>query len=271
MFAVPKEVSVRIHASSGTTGKQTVVGYTKNDIDVWSRSVARALTSIGTTKSDYVHVSYGYGLFPGGFRGCAMERSIWVRPQFLFLQEIQNAKYKFYRITVLIFYAVHLSYAMYIGETARDMGIDTKQLPVRAGFFGAEPWTEHMRQELEAILNIKAYDIYYGCLSEIAGPGVAFECPAQQGMHYLTKIFSILKLLILIRKKFFLTENLESWHLPASGKEALPLIRYRTRDICKLERGLCSCGRTFGKDVQTKRQNRRYVNYSWYQCISISN
>ncbi len=107
MFAVPKEELVRIHASSGTTGKQTVVGYTKNDIDVWSRSVARALTSIGTTKSDYVHVSYGYGLFTEDW-GCTMERNTWVQPQFRFLQEIQSAKYKFYRITVLIFYAVHL-------------------------------------------------------------------------------------------------------------------------------------------------------------------
>ena len=248
MFAVPKEELVRIHASSGTTGKQTVVGYTKNDIDVWSRSVARALTSIGTTKSDYVHVSYGYGLFTGGL-------GLHYGAEYMGATAIPVSSGNTKRqVQILQDYGSNIlcctpSYAMYIGETARDMGIDTKQLPVRAGFFGAEPWTEHMRQELEAILNIKAYDIYG--LSEIAGPGVAFECPAQQGMH-INEDFFYPEIINPDTEEVLPDGEFGELVFTCIGKEALPLIRYRTRDICKLERGTCSCGRTLVKMCKPK-------------------
>ena len=237
MFAVPKERLVRIHASSGTTGKQTVVGYTQHDIEVWARSVARALISIGTTKSDSVHVSYGYGLFTGGL-------GLHYGAEYMGATAIPVSSGNTARqVQILQDYGSNIlcctpSYAMYIGETAREMGIDAKKLPLRAGFFGAEPWTEQMRAEIEEILQMKAYDI--------AGPGVGFECPAQQGMH--------------INEDYFYPEIVDpdtGAVLPDGqygelvftciGKEALPLIRYRTRDICKLERGKCACGRTLVK------------------------
>ncbi|HEX3040224.1 MAG TPA: AMP-binding protein, partial [Caproiciproducens sp.] len=179
MFAVPKEELVRVHASSGTTGKQTVVGYTKNDIDVWARCAARCIASAGGTKSDYIHISYGYGLFTGGMGihygaerlgATAIPVSTGnTSRQVLIMQDFGS--------NIL---CCTPSYAMYIGETIRDMGIDPKTLQLRAGIFGAEPWTEAMRKEIERLLAIKAYDIYG--LSEIAGPGVASECAMQNGM-----------------------------------------------------------------------------------------
>ena len=243
MFAVPKEELVRIHASSGTTGKQTVVGYTHNDIDVWARSAARALASIGATKSDYIHVSYGYGLFTGGL-------GLHYGAEKLGATAIPVSSGNTKRqVTIMQDYGSDIlcctpSYALFIGETARDMGIDPKTLKLRAGLFGAEAWTESMRRQIEHMLDIKAYDIYG--LSEIAGPGVAFDCPCQTGMH--------------INEDFFYPEVIDpdtGKPLPDGeygelvftciGKEALPLLRYRTRDVCKLSREVCGCGRTFVK------------------------
>lgn len=248
LFAVPKEELVRIHASSGTTGKQTVVGYTKNDIDVWARSAARAIVAAGGSKSDYIHVSYGYGLFTGGL-------GLHYGAEKLGATAIPVSSGNTKRqVTIMQDYGSDIlcctpSYAMYIGETARDMGVDTKKLKLRAGIFGAEAWSEGMRREIEKILNIKAYDIYG--LSEIAGPGVSFECCEQTGMH--------------INEDFFYPEiiNPETGEpvpdgeygelvFTCIGKEALPLIRYRTRDICKLSRKTCSCGRTLVKMSKTR-------------------
>lgn len=240
MFAVPKEKLVRIHASSGTTGKQTVVGYTKTDIDCWARCAARSLVAVGGSRSDYVHVSYGYGLFTGGMGlhygaeklgATAIPVSTGnTRRQVQIMQD--------YGSDIL---CCTPSYAMYIGETIRDMGIDPTTLKLRAGVFGAEPWTEEMRQEIQRLLAIRAYDIYG--LSEIAGPGVSCECQMQAGMH--------------VNEDFFYPEIIDpdsGEPLPDGtygelvftciGKEALPLMRYRTRDICTLDHTVCECGRT---------------------------
>lgn len=243
LFAVPKEKLVRIHASSGTTGKQTVVGYTKEDIDVWARGAARAIVAAGGSKSDYIHVSYGYGLFTGGLGlHYGAER---LGATAIPVSSGNTAR----QVTIMQDYGSDIlcctpSYALYIGETVQEMGIDPKTLPLRAGIFGAETWTENMRKEIEKKLAIKAYDIYG--LSEIAGPGVAFECCEQNGMH--------------INEDFFYPEIVDpdtGKPLPDGeygelvftciGKEALPLLRYRTRDVCKLERSVCSCGRTLVK------------------------
>ena len=248
LFAVPKEDLVRIHASSGTTGKQTVVGYTKNDIDVWARSAARAIVAAGGSKSDYIHVSYGYGLFTGGL-------GLHYGAEKLGATAIPVSSGNTKRqVTIMQDYGSDIlcctpSYAMYIGETARDMGVDTSKLKLRAGIFGAEAWSEGMRREIEKILNIKAYDIYG--LSEIAGPGVSYECCEQTGMH--------------VNEDFFYPEIIDpetGKPLPDGeygelvftciGKEALPLVRYRTRDICKLSHEKCSCGRTLVKMSKTR-------------------
>lgn len=243
MFAVPQDEIVRIHASSGTTGKQTVVGYTQHDIDIWSESCARALTAAGCGPKSYVHVSYGYGLFTGGMgmHYGAEKIHATVIPASVGNTARQIQIIRDFGSTLI---CCTPSYAILLGETMREMGIDVSQLKLKAGFFGAEPWTEEMRRQIEALLGIKAYDIYG--LSEIAGPGVSFECPEQTGMH--------------INEDHFLPEIID----PDTGevlpegkqgelvftcisKEALPLIRYRTRDIATLTRKPCSCGRTLIK------------------------
>lgn len=248
LFAVGRDEIVRIHASSGTTGKQTVVAYTQNDIDIWSNSAARAIVAVGGTKEDIVHVSYGYGLFTGGLGlhygaeklgACAIPVSSGNTDR---------------QIQILQDYGSDIicctpSYAAFIGESCRDKGVDTKKLRVRAGIFGAEAWSEGMRENIEKLLNIKAYDIYG--LSEVAGPGVSFECEEQMGMH--------------INEDYFYPEIIDpdtGEVLPDGevgelvftciGKEALPLIRYRTRDIASLSRKKCSCGRTLIKMEKPK-------------------
>lgn len=241
MFAVPMEEVIRLHASSGTTGKQIVVGYTQNDLDNWGDIVARQLSAAGITKSDKVHVAYGYGLFTGGLGiaegarrlGCT---SIPVSSgntarQLTILQDFESNAI-----------ACTPSYAMYLAESAAKAGIDTSKLPLRAGIFGAEPWTEEMRREIEKGLNIKAYDIYG--LTEIMGPGVAYECSEQNGMH--------------VNEDHFIIEILDpETHKPVPDgekgeivftcltKEAFPLIRFRTKDIGTITHEKCTCGRTF--------------------------
>ena len=248
LIAVPFDDLIRVHASSGTTGKQTVVGYTRNDIDVWAQGCARALVAAGGSKADFVHVSYGYGLFTGGLglHYGAEKLGATAIPV-----SVGNTARQ---VTILQDYGSDIlcctpSYAMYRGETVRDMGIDPKTLKLRAGVFGAEAWTDRMRREIEAILDIKAYDIYG--LSEIAGPGVAYECCEQTGMH--------------VCEDFFYPEIIDpdtGKPLPDGeygelvftciGKEALPLLRYRTRDICKISRQKCACGRTLVKMSKTR-------------------
>lgn len=243
LFAVPKEKLVRIHASSGTTGKQTVVGYTQGDVERWSEGSARALVAAGGTESDYIHVSYGYGLFTGGLGlhyGAEM-----VGATVIPVSSGNTSR----QVQILQDFGSNIicctpSYAMFIGETIKEMGINPDDLPLRAGIFGAEPWSENMRKEIEKSLSIKAYDIYG--LSEIAGPGVAYECCEQNGMH--------------ICEDFFYPEVVDpDTLLPVPdgtfgelvftciGKEALPLVRYRTRDISALTHETCSCGRTLVK------------------------
>ena len=248
LVAVPRDDLARVHASSGTTGKQTVVAYTERDLDVWATSAARSIVACGGNHEDFVHVSYGYGLFTGGLglHDGAQKMGATVIPVSSGNTNRQVQILQDYGSDIL---ACTPSYAMYIGETVRDKGIDPKSLRLRIGIFGAEPWTEEMRREIEKALAIKAYDIYG--LSEIAGPGVACECQEQNGMH--------------VQEDFFYPEIIDpatGEQLPDGeegelvftciGKEALPLIRYRTRDICKLERGTCACGRTLIKMCKPK-------------------
>ncbi len=186
LIAVPRDDLARVHASSGTTGKQTVVAYTQNDLDIWARSAARAIVGCGGTHEDFVHVSYGYGLFTGGLglHYGAEKLGATVIPVSSGNTNRQVQILQDYGSDIL---CCTPSYAMYIGETVRDKGIDPKSLRVRIGIFGAEPWTEEMRREIEKALAIKAYDIYG--LSEIAGPGVACECTEQNGMHVQEDFF----------------------------------------------------------------------------------
>lgn len=248
LFAVPKDRLVRIHASSGTTGKQTVVGYTQNDIDVWAEGAARALTAAGATKTDSIHVSYDYGLFTGGLglHYGAEKMGATAIP-------VSSGNTK-RQVQILQDFGSDLlcctpSYAMFIGETVNRMGIDPTTLPLRAGLFGAEPWSENMRRQIEKSLAIKAYDIYG--LSEIAGPGVSYECRMQTGLH--------------VCEDYFYPEVVDPDTLQpvpdgtygelvftCIGKEALPLVRYRTRDICALNHEQCACGRTLVKMTKPK-------------------
>ncbi|MBR6669331.1 MAG: phenylacetate--CoA ligase [Ruminococcus sp.] len=243
LFAVPQSQIVRVHASSGTTGKATVVGYTKKDIDIWAECVARAFAQAGLNRDDIIQVAYGYGLFTGGLglHGGAEKVGMTVIP----VSTGNTAR----QINILrdfgsTYICCTPSYALFIAETMEEMGISKDEIKLKAGLFGAEPWTEEMRQEIEDKLGCKAMDIYG--LTEIIGPGVAFECSAQTGMH--------------INEDNFIVETID----PDTGevvpegeqgeivftcitKEAFPLIRYRTRDIGILSREKCSCGRTLIK------------------------
>ena len=241
MFAVPMDDVVRLHASSGTTGKQIVVGYTEGDLDIWNEICARALVAAGGTRSDKVHVSYGYGLFTGGLglHGGASKLGATCIP----VSSGNTAR----QITILQDFESDIlcctpSYAMYIGEEIEKMGIDPKSLKLRAGIFGAEPWTEEMRRQIEQKLAIKAYDIYG--LTEIMGPGVAYECSAQKGMH--------------VNEDHFIIEIIDpetGKHMPDGEqgeivfscitKEAFPLLRFRTKDIGVITHEKCQCGRSF--------------------------
>lgn len=248
LFAVPRAKLQRVHASSGTTGKQTVVGYTAHDIDVWAQGAARAIAAAGGKKEDYIHVSYGYGLFTGGLglHYGAEKLGATVIPVSSGNTKRQMQILQDFGSDIL---CCTPSYAMYIGESLKEAGIDSATLPLRAGIFGAEAWSENMRREIERSLNIKAYDIYG--LSEIAGPGVAYECSEQTGMH--------------ICEDFFYPEVVDPKTLQplpdgqfgelvftCIGKEALPLVRYRTRDITALSHEKCACGRTLVKMLKPK-------------------
>ncbi len=240
MFATPMEEVVRIHASSGTTGKPTVVGYTERDIRTWSEVMARTLCGGGTHRGDVLQNSYGYGLFTGGLGahyGAELVGAS-VIPTSGGQTKRQLQLMVDFGTTVL---CCTPSYALVIGEEGKEMGVDFAALPLRVGFFGAEPWSETMRKEIEAALHIDALDIYG--LSEIIGPGVAFECLEKGGLH--------------INEDHFLPEviNPQTGAPVAPGepgelvfttltKEALPLIRYRTRDLTWFIPESCSCGRT---------------------------
>ncbi len=243
LVARPLRDCVRIQSTSGTTGKRVVAFYTQHDIDLWEDCCARAIVAAGGTNEDVCQVSYGYGLFTGGpgLNGGSHKVGCLTIPtssgnterQIMFIRDL-NA-------TIL---CCTPSYAAYIGETMKEMGLTPEQIPLKAGIFGAEAWSEEMRQDIQNTLGIKAYDIYG--LTELSGPGVSFECSEQTGMH--------------VNEDHFIAEIID----PNTGevlpegtqgelvftsltKEAFPLLRYRTRDICVLTRKKCSCGRTFVK------------------------
>ncbi len=239
LFAEPLENIVRVHASSGTTGKQIVVGYTAADLEMWSDCVARMIRAIGGSNKDVVQISYGYGLFTGGLgaHDGATRVGATVVPTSSGNTARQVQTMVDFGSTVL---CCTPSYALYLGEAVEEAGVKEK-LSLKAGIFGAEPWTEDMRAAIEEKLNIKAYDIYG--LSEIMGPGVSYECECQAGMH--------------VCEDHFIPEIID----PDTGevlpygeqgelvfttltKQGFPVIRYRTRDICTLNPEPCACGRT---------------------------
>lgn len=241
LLAVPTREIVRIQGSSGTTGKPIVSGYTRSDVDVWSEMMARTLSAAGTTRDDIVQVAYGLGLFTGGFGAYqgADRLGAMVVPMSSGNTQRQILMMKELGTTVL---CCTPSYAVYLGETIREMGIDpARDLKLKAGCFGAEPWTEAMRKKIEELLCIDACDIYG--LTEIAGPGVAFECLEKTGMH--------------VNEDHVIAEIID----PATGKqlpfgqegelvfttitkEGMPMLRYRTHDLCTLTDKPCGCGRT---------------------------
>ncbi|MDR2559897.1 MAG: phenylacetate--CoA ligase [Oscillospiraceae bacterium] len=240
MFAVPMEEVVRIHASSGTTGKQTVVGYTKNDIELWAECAARSLVEIGGSREDFVHVSYGYGLFTGGLGmhyGAEKLGAVTI-PASAGNSMRQLEMFRDFGSSII---CMTPSYAISLLEFAKENGFNKSEYKLKAGVFGAEPWSEEMRREIEDGWGLKAYDIYG--LSEILGPSVSCECVYQCGMH--------------ICEDHFIPEIIDPdtlKPLPAGEqgelvfscitKEALPLMRYRTRDIAALAYEKCECGRT---------------------------
>lgn len=243
LFAVPMSEIVRIHASSGTTGKPTVVGYTRNDITIWSEVMARTLTSAGANRHDFIQVAYGYGLFTGGlglhYGGEKIGASVIPVSGGNTARQIQLMRD--FGSTVL---ACTPSYALYLAEAIQESGISAGELSLRVGVFGAEPWTENMRREIEEKLEIKAIDIYG--LSEVIGPGVASECLFQDGLHinedhFFPEIIDPETLEVLPEGK---TGELVFTTLT---KEGLPLIRYRTRDLTRLTFERCRCGRTLAR------------------------
>lgn len=239
LLAKPLSECVRIQSTSGTTGRRVVAFYTQHDIDLWDECCARAIVAAGGTKDDVVHVSYGYGLFTGGpgLNGGSHKVGSLTLPMSSGNTERQLQFMTDLGSTIL---CCTPSYAAYLGEAVAERGIKD-QLKLKAGIFGAEAWTEEMRQQIQESLGIKAYDIYG--LTEISGPGVSFECEEQKGMH--------------INEDHFIAEiiNPDTGEVLPEGevgelvftsitKEAFPLLRYRTRDLCVLTREKCSCGRT---------------------------
>ena len=240
LMGVPQKECVRIHSTSGTTGKRVVAFYNQHDIDLWEDCCARAICAAGGTDEDVCQVSYGYGLFTGGagLHGGSHKVGCLTIPtssgnterQIMFIKDMES--------TII---CCTPSYAAYLGESMKEMGMTPEDIPLKAGIFGAEAWSEEMRKDIEKTLGIEAYDIYG--LTELSGPGVAFECSEHNGMH--------------INEDHFIAEIIDPDTLEvlpegsegelvftALDKEAFPMIRYRTRDICQLTREKCSCGRT---------------------------
>ena len=241
MLAVPLKDCVRIQSTSGTTGKRVIAYYTQHDVDLWEECCARAIVAAGGSNEDVVQVAYGYGLFTGGpgLNGGSHKVGSLTLPmssgntdrQIQFIQDLKT--------TIL---CCTPSYAAYIGEAMKEKGIKPEDNTLKAGIFGAEPWTEEMRRDIEKALGIKAYDIYG--LTETSGPGVSFECEEQKGMHINEDHFYAE--IIDPETGEVLPEGSEGELVFTSlDKEAFPLLRYRTRDLCVLTSEKCSCGRTF--------------------------
>ncbi len=240
LFAVPMSDIVRLHASSGTTGRPTVVGYTRRDLNVWSEMIARCLTAYGATNHDIFHVAYGYGLFTGGL---GMHYGVEeIGGTVIPVSSGNTAK----QIQLLHDFgptaiACTPSYALYLAEAIAASGIPREEFKLRIGIFGAEPWTENMRRQIESSLGIKAYNIYG--LSEIMGPGVSHECECQNGSHIIDDHFY---------PEIVDPDTLAPLPCGSLGelvfttltKEGLPLLRYRTKDLCSIDDAPCDCGRT---------------------------
>ncbi len=252
MFAVPREQLLRLHASSGTTGKPTVVGYTKGDLDTWADLMARCFACAGALPGDIVHNAYGYGLFTGGLGAHygAERLGCTVVPISGGGTERQVTLINDFKASVL---CATPSYALNIAEIARKMGVDLAQSSLRIGLFGAEPWSDAMRRDLEARLGLKAVDVYG--LSEIMGPGVACECHGvQSGLHGWEDHFLF---------ETIDPETMQPLPLGSTGelvittltKEAQPMIRYRTRDITRLSKQPCACGRTHVRILRVTGRN----------------
>ncbi len=239
LFAEPLENIVRVHASSGTTGKQIVVGYTAADLEMWSDCVARMIRAIGGSNKDVVQISYGYGLFTGGLgaHDGATRVGATVVPTSSGNTARQVQTMVDFGSTVL---CCTPSYALYLGEAVEEAGVKEK-LSLKVGIFGAEPWTEDMRAAIEEKLNIKAYDIYG--LSEIMGPGVSYECECQAGMHVCEDHF-IPEIIDPDTGELLPYGEQGELVFTTLTKQGFPVIRYRTRDICTLNPEPCACGRT---------------------------
>ena len=240
LFAADLKDIVRIQGSSGTTGKPIVSGYTENDIKVWTEMVARALTAAGGTKDDIIQIAYGYGLFTGGLGAHqgATEIGATVIPMSSGNTQRQIIMMKELGATML---CCTPSYATYLAETIHEMGIKPEELKLKSGCFGAEPWTEEMRQHLEDLLDFDALDIYG--LTEIGGPGVAFECMEKHGMH-INEDHVLAEIIDPVTEEPLPDDTPGELVFTTLPKTGVPMIRYRTHDICTLHHGTCACGRT---------------------------
>ena len=248
LLGVPLKDCVRSHSTSGTTGKRVVAYYTQGDLDLWNDCCARAIVAAGGTSDDVCQIAYGYGLFTGGMglHGGSEKLGCLTIPASSGNTDRQIMFIKDLGATIL---CCTPSYAAYLAESMKELGMTPDDIPVKAGIFGAEAWSEEMRHDIEKTMGIKAYDIFG--LTELSGPGVAFECSEQKGMH--------------INEDHFIAEIIDpdtGEVLPdgAEGelvftsvdKKAFPLLRYRTRDICSLSKEKCSCGRTFIRMAKPK-------------------
>ncbi len=242
LFAAPQSEIVRVHASSGTTGKATVVGYTRKDLEIWSECVARALTMAGVTRNDVIQVAYGYGLFTGGLgaHGGAEKLGAMVVPMSTGNTKKLTTMMKDFGVTAI---ACTPSYLLHIAETLEEAG-DIDKIKLKAAVCGAEPWTENMRKQIEEKLHINAHDIYG--LSEVMGPGVACDCQYHKGLHVYEDHFL---------PEIIHPETLKGVPAGETGelvfttitKEGLPLLRYRTRDLTSIDYSKCECGRTIAR------------------------
>lgn len=240
LFCAPRSEIVRIQGSSGTTGTPVLAGYTQNDIDLWSECMARTLTACSVTREDIVHIAYGYGLFTGGLG--AHQGAGRIGAMTVPLSSGNTAR----QIMMMTQLKADVlcctpSYALHLGETMAEMGLKPEDIPLRAAALGAEPWSEEMRVRIEALLGVDALNIYG--LTEICGPGVAFECLEKNGMH-INEDYFIAEIIDPVTKKPLPIGAEGELVFSSVGKEGMPLLRYRTHDICSLTDAPCPCGRT---------------------------
>jgi phenylacetate-CoA ligase len=244
LCGVPMSEVVRVHASSGTTGKPITGPYTAADLDQWCECMARSLTAHGITSDDIVQNAYGLGLFTGGlgFQQGAERIGCTIIPASSGMTERQVTLMKDFQVTAIL---CTPSYALTIAEKAQDLGVDIRELPLRVGAFGAEPWTTEMRQEIEERMGIKAHEAYG--LTELMGPGVSFDCEAQDGYLHINEDHVMAEIIDPVTEEVLPLGEKGELIFTAIQRRAMPMIRYRTRDITELKRETCSCGRTLLK------------------------